>query len=237
VEISHLQRDSLHGTGTVDVRVDRFGQPRFRIHEDVAWDFLTWSESWQKLAVWADAVCFGSLAQRAPRSRRTITQFLRNTRAVRVFDVNLRQDFYSAEIVRDSIGMATIVKMNHDELPIVSKLLGFEACKEKQAAKRLLDFGPKLVCVTRANRGSLLVNRRMAVEHPGFSVQVVDTIGSGDAFTAALVHEYLRGASLEKMSEVANRMGSWVASQAGGTPVVKKEELSTSLAQLRRNRE
>lgn len=236
VEISRLQRDPLHRTGTVDVRVDWRGQPRFVIHEDVAWDFLSWTRSWKKLAGETDAVCFGTLAQRSPRSRSTIIGFLRNTQGVRVFDLNLRQNFYSAEVVRKSIGMATIVKMNEAELPIISKLLGIEAREEERAAKRLLDFGPKLVCVTWGNHGSLLVSQRGAVQHPGFRVRVKDTIGAGDAFTAALVHAYLRGASLEAMSDAANRMGSWVASQAGGTPIIAKEDLRRNLALLRRNR-
>ena len=233
MDVSCLQRDDLHPTGTVGVRVDRHGQPRFTIHEDVAWDFLSWNSRWKRLAREADAVCFGTLAQRSPRSRATICQFLRNTRAIRVFDVNLRQSFYSAEILRESVRMSTIVKMNHEELPVILKLLGLEPDEDKLAAKRLLRLGPKLVCVTRGNRGSLLVSRRATVEHAGFSVRVVDTVGSGDAFTAALAHEYLRGASLEKMNDAANRMGSWAATQAGGTPMVSKEELRRRLAELR----
>ena len=233
MEVSYLQRDASHPTGTVRVRVDRLGQPSFTIHENVAWDFLSWDSKWKRLAREADAVCFGTLAQRSQRSRRTITEFLQKTRGMRVFDVNLRQRFYSAEILRESICMATIVKMNHDERPIILKLLGLEPGDDKPAAKQLLQFGPKLVCVTRGKRGSLLVSKRGAVEHRGFSVRVVDTVGSGDAFTAALVHEYLRGASLEKTSDAANRMGSWAATQAGGTPVVAKEELRRRLAELR----
>jgi len=232
MEVSSLQRDRSRPTGTVRVRVGRHGQPRFTIHEDVAWDFLSWNSSWKKLAREADAVCFGTLAQRLPRSRATINQFLRNTRGIRVFDINLRQNFYSAEVLRESLRMATIVKMNDGELRILLKLLDLEPGEAKLTARRLLDFGPKLVCVTHGAKGSLLVSKRAAVEHAGFSVRVVDTVGSGDAFTAALVHEYLRGASLEKMSDAANRMGSWVATQAGGTPIVAKQELRSRLAEL-----
>lgn len=233
VETSSVQRDNSHRTGTVKVQVESSGQPRFTIHEDVAWDFLSWRENWKKLACKADAVCFGTLAQRSPRSHGTIAEFLRNTRGARVFDVNLRQHFYSAEVVRESVFTATIVKMNQDELPIVLKSLGLNPGEDKRAASQLLNFRPKLVCVTRGERGSFLLSRRGAVEHEGFSVRVKDTIGSGDAFTAALVHEYLRGATLEKMNDAANRMGSWVATQAGGTPVIAKAELRRKLAELR----
>jgi len=231
-ETSYVQLDNSHRTGTVGVRVDRHGQPRFTIHEDVAWDFLSWSQSWKKLAREADAVCFGTLAQRSPPSRRTIGQFLRSTRAIRVFDVNLRQHFYSPEVVRESVSLATIVKMNHEELPVVLKSLGLKPGHDKRAARQLLDFGSKLVCVTRGERGSFLVSMRGAVEHKGFSVRVKDTIGAGDAFTAALVHECLRGVSLEEMNDAANRMGSWVATQAGGTPVIARRELRRRLLEL-----
>ena len=233
VETSYVQLDDSNRTGTVNVRVDHQGQPCFRIHEDVAWDFLSWSHGWKKLAREANAVCFGTLAQRSPRSRRTISQFLRNTRALRVFDVNLRQNFYSVEVLRESVALVSIVKMNHEELPIVLTALGLKPGEDMGAAKQLLNLGPRLVYVTRGQRGSFLISRRAAAEHEGFSVRVEDTIGAGDAFTAALVHEHLRGASLEEMSDAANRMGSWVATQAGGTPVIAKDELRKRLAELK----
>jgi len=232
VETFYVQPDDSHRTGTVAVQLDRRGQPRFTIHEDVAWDFLSWSESWKKLAREADAVCFGTLAQRSPRSRRTIAQFLRNTHGIRIFDVNLRQNFYSAEVLRRSVALATIVKMNYAEMPVILKSLDLKPGGGIAAAKQLLNLGPKLVCVTRGERGSFLLSPCGAVEHDGFSVRVKDTIGAGDAFTAALVHEYLRGASLEKMNDAANRMGSWVATQAGGTPVIGKKVLRRRLAEL-----
>jgi len=233
VDPSYLQRDASHPTGTVRVQVNRRGQPRFTIREHVAWDFLCWTGKWKQLARKADAVCFGTLAQRSRHSRKTIAQFLQSTRAIRVFDVNLRQGFFSEDVLHQSIAMATIVKMNDDELPVVLKLLGRESRNGELAAQQLLAFGPKLICVTRGHQGSLLFTRRALAEHPGFRVRVKDTIGAGDAFTAALVHAYLRGASLETMNDAANRMGSWLASQAGGTPVIGKKELRRRLAELK----
>jgi fructokinase len=225
---SYLQIDEAHATGTVSVELDAQKQPHFNIHEHVAWDFLEYSEAWQNLAAAADAICFGSLAQRSPSSRATIRRFLRDTRAetIRIFDVNLRQFFYSAEILRDSLQLATIVKMNHDELPVLSRLLNLTH------PAKIMTLGPKLVCVTRGAHGSLLMTEKEVVEHNGFHVQVVDTIGSGDAFTAALVHYYLRGASLVEMSDAANRMGSWLATQAGGTPIIHAADLQRCLASL-----
>jgi fructokinase len=230
LDVSHLQKDASHPTGTVAVQVRPGGQPRFTIHEHVAWDVLEWSPKWEKLAATADAVCFGTLAQRSRTSRDTIMEFLKRTKAVRIFDVNLRQHFYSAAIVRASIAMATIVKMNACELPIILKLLGLP--RSKNGAKRLLEFGPKLVCVTRGSRGSVLLAGRQILEHPGFQIRVADTVGSGDAFTAGLVHEYLRGSSLERMSDTANRLGSWVATQSGGTPATTMNDLRRALKAL-----
>ncbi|HEV2114485.1 MAG TPA: carbohydrate kinase, partial [Terriglobales bacterium] len=229
----HLQFDSSHPTGTVQVRLDAAGQPEFEIARPVAWDFLQWTPAWKLLAEEADAVCFGSLAQRSPVSRETILQFVRSTRrqALRVFDVNLRAPFYSAEVLAASLALADIVKLNNDELPVVARLLGIPFTGERAAAEALLRaYKASLVCVTRGNCGSLLMSRQAAAEHPGYRVEVADTVGAGDAFTATLVHHCLRGASLEEMNEAANRVGAWVASQVGATPVPQNGDLQLALA-------
>jgi fructokinase len=221
LETSFLQLDPAHPTGTVKVAVDREGQPSYEIVEPVAWDALAWDFEWQSLAREADAVCFGSLAQRSPRSRETIRAFLRSIRpgTARIFDVNLRQAFYSGEVIAESVKLADIIKLNHEELPIVMQLLGLPHDDDESSAKRLLGAcGAKLVCVTRGANGSLLAGRTERDEHPGFRVPVRDTVGAGDAFTAALVHHSLRGASLAATNEAANRMGAWLVTRAGATP-------------------
>jgi len=230
IDTSHVQRDEEQPTGTVQVRVGADGPPNFTITGGAAWDQLAWTPQWEDLAVRADAVCFGTLAQRAPAARETILRFLRGTRpkALRDFDVNLRQDFYSAEIVAESLRAATVVKLNHEELPRVAEMLELGGRGEHAVANRLIQvFDLKLVCITRGARGSLLVSEDEMVEHPGVPVAVTDTVGAGDAFTAALVYHYLRGASLEKMSAAANRLGSWMASQPGATPIVPASVLDS----------
>jgi fructokinase len=224
---SCVQRDNKHPTGTAPVTVSRSGQPQFIITRGVAWDFLQMTPSWRALARSADAVCFGTLAQRSPRSRKAIRDFLRSTRleTVRVFDVNLRQEFYSPTLIANSLGLADVVKLNHQELPRIMKMLELPYAAPEAAARRLLrEYDLRLVCVTRGSRGSLLVSPDGKATHAGFRIRVADTIGAGDAFTAALVHHYLRGASLARMSEAANALGSWVASQPGATPVPTAEE-------------
>jgi fructokinase len=222
VRASHLQIDPDHPTGTVKVSVDPAGQPTFDIAESVAWDFFAWTAEWRALAERADAVCFGSLAQRCPQSRATVRAFLRAVRpgTTRVFDVNLRQSFYDAETLSESAKLADIMKVNTDELAIVAKLLRIPFIyDELRAAHWLRDIlGLRLVCITRGPKGSLIVSADETSEHPGYRIHVADTVGAGDAFTAALVYHYLRHASVPTLNEAANRMGAWVSSQVGATP-------------------
>ncbi len=226
LSLDYLQVTRARPTGSVPVEVDAGGQPMFTITEEVAWDFLKWTPEWQELALSADAVCFGSLAQRSPRSSATIRSFLESTRhnALRVFDVNLRDPFCSPEVVLQSLEMANIVKLNSEELVRVLRMVDIsERDPESAALKLLRAFQLHLVCVTRGADGSLLVSLDDASEHPGFPVAVVDTVGAGDAFTAVLTCLYLRGSTLATIAEAGNRLGAWVASQPGATPQTTRQ--------------
>ncbi|MGH9735818.1 MAG: carbohydrate kinase family protein [Candidatus Acidiferrales bacterium] len=230
LDTAFVQVSRQHPTGTVNVVLDRDGQPNYEIEGNVAWDFLAWTSEWQHLATRADVICFGTLAQRWIVSRETIQAFLRASRpaAVRIFDVNLRQGFFSVDVLAESLRLANVAKLNQTELPAVMQLLGLaandvnnarDANDESTSAECLrCAFGLDLVCVTRGAHGSLLVRDGESDEHPGFSVRVLDSVGAGDAFTAALAHHILCGSSLRVMNQTANRMGAWVASQSGGTP-------------------
>ena len=193
-----------------------------------------------RLAERADALCFGSLAQRSLESRQTIQTMAAQatSRCIRVFDVNLRTPFYSGEVIQESLELATVVKMNDAEVPLVLGLLGLpggdaevwkspefsqERCNlERQSAERVLSEFPTLdmVAITRGGNGSLLVRRDEWHEHPGYPVKVADTIGAGDAFTAAMTHYLLRGADLATLNQAGNRWGGWVASQPGAMPAL-----------------
>lgn len=217
----YVQVDPTHPTGTVQVQVDEQGQPDYLIVENVAWDFMEWTPAWQELAAQADAICFGSLAQRSPPSRETIRQFIKAapSGSTRIYDVNLRQAFFSKEVLTESLSLSDIVKLNDVELPQVMNILGLSSGNQQESARELLQaFNLKLICVTRGAHGSLLVTDTESTEHPGFPIKVADTVGAGDAFTVAMVHHYLRKTPLAKIAEAANRMGSWVATQAGATP-------------------
>ena len=226
---SAVQLDPVHPTGAVKVDVDPSGQPTFDIAQDVAWDFFEWTPAWRSLAESANAVCFGSLAQRSPQSHETIRAFLNTVRpgTTRVFDVNLRQSFYSAQVLEESSQLADIIKVNHDELPVVAKVLGLPFIYDEIRAAQWLraKYNSKLVCITRGAKGSLVVSETESSEHPGYRVHVADTVGAGDAFTAALVYHFLRHASVSTLNEAANRMGAWVASQTGATPAADEFRL------------
>jgi fructokinase len=233
LDVNRVQRDLSHPTGTVKVAVDSKGQPEYQITENVAWDFLEFSEDWISLARSAHAVCFGSLAQRNSVSRSTIRAFLSAlpSFAIGIFDVNLRQSFFSPEVLRDSLRHAKVLKLNHQEFPRFLDLLQCplrDSQRSDVSAARWLcrEFSLRLVCITRGASGSALVTADSQHEHPGFSVKVADTVGAGDAFTAVLVHHALRGSSLAMMNTAANRMGAWVASQEGATPAADPEILA-----------
>lgn len=232
-----LQVDPHHPTGTVTVDL-KDGQAQYVIHQPVAWDFLELNDDWVRLAERADAICFGSLAQRALESRQTIQTLAAQTRSgcVRVFDVNLRPPFYSSEVIQESLELATVMKMNDAEVSQVLALLGLPAngCDDSAglrcAAERLLAEFPtlRMVAITRGGKGSLLVTRDAANDHPGIPANVADTIGAGDAFTAAMTTYLMRGASLATINEAGNRWGSWVASQVGAMPPLHAD-LSTRI--------
>jgi fructokinase len=228
IDASHVQTDSAHPTGSTVVHVAADGQPSYEITSPVAWDFMEWTPQWQALARRADAVCFGSLSQRSRISHETVRTFLRWTEptALRVFDVTLRQNFYSRMVLEESIRFANIVKCNEEELSMLVTVFGSSAKTVDEAAHWLLgSYDVELVCVTRGERGSILYSKRGTDKHPGLRVEVADTVGAGDAFAAALVHHYLRGSSLQTINEAANQMGAWVASQAGATPAANEEIL------------
>lgn len=239
IDLGHLQIDDSHPTGSVSVTFVE-GQPSYTIAEPVAWDMLEFTPDWQEFAAQVDAVCFGSLAQRNEKSQSTIQSFLAATRpeCVRVFDVNLRTPFYSRAVLQNSLERATILKMNDEEVPRVLSLLDLRQDETHHppspeelvsAANLLLDEFPlQLVCITRGGHGSVLVSERETHFHPGVPATVADTIGAGDAFTAALTHYYLQGAPLPTLNEAGNRWGSWVASQSGAMPPLS-EAVASSL--------
>jgi fructokinase len=212
--------DPAAPTGTVSVELLEGGQPRFTIHDDVAWDELSVTPAALDAAVHAEAVCFGTLGQRCQTSRRAIRALVAASppTGLRVFDVNLRQAFYSREVIEASLELASVLKVNDDELPVVAQVLGLPGSPDEQVVDLAGRFDLRLVALTRGARGSRLYSRGRWADHPGLRIEVADTVGAGDAFTAALALGCLAGWDLDAINEAANELAAFVCSQPGATP-------------------
>ncbi len=249
VDARFLQTDSERATGTVSVAIEA-GQPHYTIHAPVAWDALALTPDWLALAARADAVCWGTLAQRSAISEQAIHGFLAATRedCLRIFDVNLRVPFFTAEAVERSLKRATLLKLNDDEMPHLLSLAGLAAATEstraddrERAEGLVLDArrvmaahaGLQTVAITLGAHGSLLVTRNETLRHEGVAARVIDTVGAGDSFTAALAVYRLLGASLAVQSEAANRWGAWVAGQSGAMPELPEQTRAAMEAEIR----
>jgi fructokinase len=209
-------------TGTVSVRLTADGQPQFTISSNVAWDRIEAGEAAFRAVGACDVVCFGTLAQRDERSRQGMGEILDSTprNAVRLLDINLRAPFVQSEIVKQSLVRANVLKLNEQELPIVADMLGLAAGSVSDRLRQLIDrFSLRLVALTRGAGGSLLRSASGQVsEHAGTNVEVVDAVGAGDAFTAAMILGYLRGWDLGRIGRQANEVAAFVCTQPGATP-------------------
>jgi fructokinase len=226
LETSGIQRDPVHRTGEVTVDLSVPDHPRYTIHEPVAWDFLEPAESSLLLACQADAICFGTLAQRNSQSRSTIHALLArcSPACLVVYDVNLRQQFFAREWVARSLARARIVKFNLEEAVRLADLLELPVHAPADVAKAVrCEYDVPLVCVTRAEHGCLLVGDGEPVDLSGRAVSVVDAVGAGDAFTAALIAARLAHWDLETSGRLANAVGGLVASRSGAMPELRLE--------------
>ncbi len=222
LDTTYIQLDDQHPTGTVSVALDAAGIPSYIIHSDVAWDFIRDSDELHDLAQRADVICFGSLAQRSLISRQTIQTFLKNSRqeTLRMLDINLRQTYYNETVIRNSLESANVLKINDEELQKVTDLLDLPR-SEEETIQALFDAFPlRVIALSRGARGASLYTRDEASHHEGFPTEIVDTVGAGDAFTAALALGLLKREPLHRINEFANRLASYVCSQPGAMPPV-----------------
>ncbi|MBP7794033.1 MAG: carbohydrate kinase [Candidatus Saccharicenans sp.] len=212
-----IQKDEVHCTGKVNVHLDSQGVPRFEIQDNVAWDFIEESPLISLAIKEADAVCFGTLAQRHEKSRTTIRRLLAQTRTdcLKVLDLNLRFPYFDKELIEASLRMADVLKLNSDELAIVSELFSLNGVELELLRILLEKFSLQLVALTAGEKGSILLSHKEKSLHSGYSVPVVDTVGAGDAFTAALVHGLLSGLELDEINDFANRLASLVCTKKG----------------------
>ena len=206
-------------TGTVQVELDARGVPTYTIMEGVAWDHIPFTPEMEALAQRADAVCFGSLVQRMA-SRESVLRFLRATRpdALKVFDINLRQHYYSPEVLEESLKIADILKINDEEIRIVADMFGLGG-DDVAVSRALIDrYALRLVILTKGAQGSEVITVDDTLPQPAGEAEVVDTVGAGDSFTAAFVVAYLRGASLADAQRLASDTAAYVCSCKGAMP-------------------
>ncbi|MGN1273559.1 MAG: carbohydrate kinase [Thermoguttaceae bacterium] len=223
-----IQTDTGHPTGTVTVQLDATGTPSYTIHENVAWDFLELTPELEALLPTLSAVCFGTLAQRGKTTRETIQKILDRVPddCLKVYDVNLRQDFFSRELLETSLQKSNVAKMNDGEMEVLKPVFGLpqDLAPVDFALNLCEKYGLAEVCITRAEKGCFLVRKDgQTADVPGKIVQVADTVGSGDSFSAALIYTMLRGSDIQTQAEFANEVGTLVATRSGGMPPLQEE--------------
>lgn len=227
-----VEEDPAAPTGTVLVEVRADGQPQFTIHENVAWDRLAGDAAGRRAVAAADVVCFGTLAQRGEVSRRSIRALLRTASAesLRIFDVNLRQNYYSREVIEESLALANVLKVNEIELARLAEMFGLTGDECGQVAELARRFRLRAVAYTRGEGGSLLHSEGRWSERLGEAVKVADTVGAGDSFTAALALGILAGWPLDEIHLRASAVAAYVCSQAGGTPQMPEQLIAPFLS-------
>jgi fructokinase len=220
-----LQVDEIAATGTVAVTLSADGIPHFVIQENVAWDKLTATREALNAVREADAICFGSLAQRTEFARGSIQRLVAaaSAHSLRVFDVNLRQDFFSKGVIERSLQLANVLKLNDGELKVLAQMFGLGGSVHQQIESLAKHFGIGVVALTRSPLGSLLFRGGQWSDCVSAPVEVIDTIGAGDAFTAALVMGLLRKMELGQINALADEVARYVCSCAGATPPLLKQ--------------
>ncbi|HJZ90828.1 MAG TPA: carbohydrate kinase [Gemmataceae bacterium] len=222
VRTDAIEVDPDAPTGTVAVEVATDGQPRYVIHENVAWDRLSDEGDGRRAVATADAVCFGTLAQRSESSRRAVRALLKSAPAesLRIFDVNVRQHFFSRDVIEESLRLANVLKVNEPELALLTEMFRLPGDDRGQVAELARCFRLRLVAYTRGSRGGLLHGEGQWSEHPGVPTTVADTVGAGDSFSAALALGLLAGWPLDEVNLRATEVAAYVCSQRGGMPAL-----------------
>ena len=212
-------------TGTVQVELDAEGVPMYDIKEGVAWDNIPFTPALEKLARHTHAVCFGSLAQRDEVSRATINRFLDTMPdmegQLKIFDINLRQNFYTKEVLRESFRKCNVLKINDEELIIISRMFGYPGIDLQDKCWILLaKYNLKMLILTCGTNGSYVFTPGTVSFQETPKVPVADTVGAGDSFTAAFCSSVLKGKSIPEAHRLAVEVSAYVCTQSGAMPVL-----------------
>lgn len=226
--LNQLIAEVPYPTGTVQVEIDQAGIPQYDIKENVAWDNIPYTDQLESLAKRTKAVCFGSLAQRNVVSRDTINRFLdtmpQTDDSLVVFDVNLRQGFYNKEILCNSMSRCNILKINDEELVTVSRMFGYPGIDLQDKCWILLGkYNLKMLILTCGINGSYVFTPGNVSFQPTPKVEVADTVGAGDSFTAAFISSILKGRSVQEAHSRAVRTSAYVCTKKGAMPILPAE--------------
>ena len=222
--LNYLMPRVPYPTGTVQVTLAEGGIPTYEIKEGVAWDNIPYTNEMADIAKSARAVCFGSLAQRNSVSRENIRKFLADTPAdcLKICDINLRQQFYSKEVLEDSFKLCNILKINDEELVVVNRLFGYDGLDMRQTCEKMVqDYGLKMLVLTCGTNGSyVFTNDGLTSFQDTPKVEVADTVGAGDSFTGSFCACIINGKPVQEAHKTAVAVSAFVCTQNGAMPVV-----------------
>ena len=227
VELNYDIQKVDYPTGTVQVTLSGDGIPQYEICEPVAWDFIEMKEPYKEMAKNTSAVCFGSLAQRGEISRAFIRTFVSHVpdSSLKVFDINLRQQFYTKALIHESLSICNVLKINDDEIKVVAELFDLTGTDQENCQALLNMYKLKLVALTCGTDGSYLINKDEISFKGTPKVKVADTVGAGDSFTSALVVGILNGDALGKTHKMAVELSAFVCTQKGAMPEYSSTEI------------
>jgi len=226
-----IQNDEHFETGIVEVKLDHQGNPEYEIIEPVAWDNIKLTPQMEAKVEDGWALVYGSLVLRDKRSRNTIYSLLQKN-ILKVFDINLRSPFYNKQIIEDALKPADILKLNADELEQLKTWFSLSRV-DRPAIRQLAErFDCSTITVTRGEEGAIIYHGGQWAEHQGFSVDVKDAVGAGDAFLAALLQGIRKEKQVDEMLTFANAAGAFVAAHDGATPEYTYKDLNQFYSEI-----
>ena len=219
--LNQLIAEVPYPTGTVQVEIDQAGIPQYDIKENVAWDNIPYTYQLESLAKRTKAVCFGSLAQRNVTSWATIRQFLDDTPkdCLKIFDINLRQQFYTKNVIEESLKRCNILKINDEELVVINRMYGYDGLDMRGTCEKMLaEYGLKMLVLTCGTNGSYVFAPGLTSFQETPKVKVADTVGAGDSFTGSFCAAILNGKPMEEAHRIAVEVSAYVCTQNGAMP-------------------
>lgn len=223
--LNHIFPSVPYPTGSVQVSLDEKGVPAYDIKENVAWDNIPFTNEIESVARSCRAVCFGSLAQRNAVSRNTIRKFIESTPSgcIRIFDINLRQNFYTSNVIHDSLELCNILKINDEEIMLVSRMFNYDSSNIENVCRTIMeDFSLEMVILTCGTKGSYIFTKGGVSFMPTPKVNVADTVGAGDSFTGSFCAAILRGLPVAEAHKKAVEVSAYVCTQNGAMPEIPK---------------